>query len=186
MELKGCTCWQHTGSWEFQSHLYGIESGKAWHQVRAPGCFNRTFMELKAENAAHANSAAEFQSHLYGIEREVCREYRRAQQVSIAPLWNWKVVVGYLLSGLRGFNRTFMELKASILLVLSWIPRFQSHLYGIESIQVLIASAVVIIVSIAPLWNWKDYKYRVGTFAASFNRTFMELKGKKSLDLTSA
>ena len=97
--------------------------------------------------------------------------------VSIAPLWNWKMLAAHLTSWWRqGFNRTFMELKARR----ARVP------------------AVREIVSIAPLWNWKMLKTQVSTnkmrFQShlygiesevkcahlasnrSFNRTFMELK----------
>ena len=83
----------HARTWiatKFQSHLYGIE--RWWRARRSPAlrCFNRTFMELKVSWAV-----------------------RRAgkRSVSIAPLWNWKVVALQLIGGHDRFNRTFMELK---------------------------------------------------------------------------
>ena len=122
----------------------------------APNCFNRTFMELKVGN------------HVSASERIL---------VSIAPLWNWKVSQGYTSANHR---------------------RFQSHLYGIESWHTLnaarcanssfnrtfmelkgarsTAEAVMVWVSIAPLWNWKDDGRQRQIRHARFNRTFMELK----------
>ena len=106
---------------EFQSHLYGIES---------------THVLLSSERVRW------FQSHLYGIESRNGRAHHQEHDVSIAPLWNWKI----------------------------WPPRpcpsahrFQSHLYGIES-HVRHAQRLADLVSIAPLWNWKDGSnlYRFG------------------------
>ena len=54
--------------------------------------------------------------------------------VSIAPLWNWKY---------QGEKPTHGH------------DRFQSHLYGIESVDIVGWGQEADGVSIAPLWNWK-------------------------------
>ena len=53
---------------------------------------------------------------------------------------------------IASFNRTFMELKGKRRTQVSSRGAFQSHLYGIESVDVL-KDALVLHVSIAPLWN---------------------------------
>ena len=73
------------------------------------------------------------------------------------------------------FNRTFMELKV---LIREWslLPmEFQSHLYGIESLR-LFCKPSRLLVSIAPLWNWKKIYTALHAVHDGFNRTFMELK----------
>ena len=118
--------------------------------------------------------------------------------VSIAPLWNWKEVHPAWTVTSTGFNRTFMELKDAFAHASVFYYLFQSHLYGIESIEPTkavnpfgfqshlygIESALTFawnfmsLVSIAPLWNWKSYKAKARCTTSSFNRTFMELKAK--------
>ena len=75
-----------------------------------------------------------FQSHLYGIESAVSWQRSTCHWVSIAPLWNWKMLAKIMrASKPECFNRTFMELKdkRKQAAIARW--RFQSHLYGIES-----------------------------------------------------
>ena len=85
-------------------------------------------------------------------------ERQRAQavsaRVSIAPLWNWKILLSLLPTPCSCFNRTFMELKALSLIDQHARRLFQSHLYGIESIARRVGNDALN-VSIAPLWNWK-------------------------------
>ena len=73
----------------------------------------------------------------------------------IVPLWNWNWQPHTMRSPLKGFNRTFMELK--------WVWRWTilSWKNGL----------------IVPLWNWNS-KEEVMTIESNtrFNRTFMELK----------
>ena len=141
---------------EFQSHLYGIESSERIDAPTTGLCFNRTFMELKVpcdpEESARNN-------------------------VSIAPLWNWKGGDPRGGPGGVGFNRTFMELKATRHRGALHRSVFQSHLYGIESGSRFLLSAVGLRVSIAPLWNWKICSFVRKVLERGFNRTFMELKG---------
>ena len=111
MELKDCKSAPIIPGLKFQSHLYGIESGKRdahtgiirvsiaplwnWKTVvskvlsRRFG-FNRTFMELK------------------GVSYLILCVF---SVVSIAPLWNWKPYTFNEPLAEIGFNRTFMELK---------------------------------------------------------------------------
>ena len=97
-------------------------------------------------------------------------------RVSIAPLWNWKLLSSQLSSITSCFNRTFMELKAYSIRLFFINNTFQSHLYGIESEKFgrLRGPAGV---SIAPLWNWKTDPRNIASKEPGFNRTFMELKG---------
>ena len=156
MELKDLLSTDSSLALLFQSHLYGIES----HIYSASDCrcycFNRTFMELKAWNVVVDDAVEQFQSHLYGIERKdrILLKWCSGS-VSIAPLWNWKMVesptlpcptmfqshlygIESQLSREKGwkeerFNRTFMELKGCCASAHRRAWPFQSHLYGIES-----------------------------------------------------
>ena len=59
------------------------------------------------------------------------------EDVSIAPLWNWKLRVACMLSAAGGLNRTFMELKCGCILVGQNKVVSQSYLYGIEIWKIL-------------------------------------------------
>ena len=145
---------QHHRGNEFQSHLYGIESTSRRNPASLPRCFNRTFMELKVFRAKRNLKKCLFQSHLYGIES----------------------VVSFLISPVSlCFNRTFMELKVGWIRCDIQRARFQSHLYGIER-DMNQGRTQRCLVSIAPLWNWKNKKRLVLQLRPRFNRTFMELK----------
>ena len=99
------------------------------------------------------------------------------QGVSIAPLWNWKAATTGATWSVSGFNRTFMELKGIVAVVIDESLQFQSHLYGIESC-LQPREGLRRLVSIAPLWNWKISSQLHRNACHSFNRTFMELKVK--------
>ena len=154
MELKDAATTFSKFTPKFQSHLYGIESGKKTGTSVWRSGFNRTFMELKVAMLSAEEADCKFQSHLYGIERELAEEFQNAWLVSIAPLWNWKLsvvckfstslsfqshlygierMVAILQQTRSGsFNRTFMELKVRFMeRAFNW-AMFQSHLYGIE------------------------------------------------------
>ena len=129
---------------------------KPWYCLRflCVSCFNRTFMELKVWTFFAQISVLMFQSHLYGIESVAPVVPADSIQVSIAPLWNWKVVAMPSQARTQSFNRTFMELKESNKTFETNLRKFQSHLYGIESCCAL-RYFTTDLVSIAPLWNWK-------------------------------
>ena len=94
------------------------------------------------------------QSHLYGIENHQGRHAYQCGGVSIAPLWNWKIIITHHITKI----------------ILS-----QSHLYGIEK-YTEVGVSYELLVSIAPLWNWKCKKILPFWNNNSLNRTFMELK----------
>ena len=99
----------------FQSHLYGIESwwraSCRWWQCR----FNRTFMELKvASRLQNTEVGTRFNRTFMELKVATPSASMAAFCVSIAPLWNWKSTA----IGSPDLTR--------------W---FQSHLYGIESVQ---------------------------------------------------
>ena len=76
-------------------------------------------------------------------------------QLLIAPLWNWNTYYGDIYSFLnRSFNRTFMELKRIIYVII----------------------LIIRILLIAPLWNWNNFQSLDSIKIPTFNRTFMELK----------
>ena len=138
--------------------------------------FNRTFMELKDSRDATTNNGSTFQSHLYGIESSIVRsKLLDTISVSIAPLWNWKQPTVTNSWIYLCFNRTFMELKEMVSYNLLRRFKFQSHLYGIESLSDVKVSDIPF-VSIAPLWNWKTVLMPILMPVIGFNRTFMELK----------
>ena len=163
----------------FQSHLYGIEScpwmdcnavpsvsiAPLWNWKKGEtlpslkcNSFNRTFMELKVDGGIWIRHGEEFQSHLYGIESVLPFNKLKSLLVSIAPLWNWKDYRERFKAEYIRFNRTFMELKVPITIIIR----------------------CPITVSIAPLWNWKtNLNDVIDIILAGFNRTFMELKEKK-------
>ena len=148
------------------------------HDVRHVARFNRTFMELKGA---------------------WCPGARRGPPVSIAPLWNWKLMACVL-------PMMTMPFQSHLYGIESCVPSpkhrsrhaFQSHLYGIESCNALgkygrllrfnrtfmelkehgnRVARLDTLVSIAPLWNWKcSIKLNKPRKLNSFNRTFMELK----------
>ena len=149
-----------------------------WSWCRAG--FNRTFMELKA-------GCDKGKTGRYGSFNRTFMELKDAG--------------GAHRQGGGSFNRTFMELKEiSNFAPQTQSPVFQSHLYGIEREQTS-ATCCAVVVSIAPLWNWKcsrqyllplNYPFQshlYGIERASlyhhagsttrFNRTFMELKAVK-------
>ena len=72
-----------------------------------------------------------------------------------------------------------MELKGSSQVIQGSRSAFQSHLYGIESAEKDVESSLIL-VSIAPLWNWKYQNLYANVWYGSFNRTFMELKANRS------
>ena len=87
----------------------GIKDGHV-----SPVGFNRTFMELKEYSWVYRLRTRTFQSHLYGIERSLS-----------LIIWHRMLVFQSHLYGIEsepvdggiwiqyGFNRTFMELKAT-------------------------------------------------------------------------
>ena len=158
MELKGgqAVC-LITTKLSFNRTFMELKGQSRLHKREPPASFNRTFMELKVTGCGVPESRAQFQSHLYGIESCVSLLGCELGNVSIAPLWNWKWGFPCSPARLHGFNRTFMELKVatpsasmaafcvSIAPLWNWkstaigspdLTRwFQSHLYGIESVQ---------------------------------------------------
>ena len=69
-----------------------------------------------------------------------------------------------------------MELKGRGDVLPCALLSFQSHLYGIERF-VVFEHKRTLVVSIAPLWNWKQARSMCCPLRwRSFNRTFMELK----------
>ena len=159
----------------FQSHLYGIERSllcrhKQEHKVSIAPLwnwksiflrlskplqgFNRTFMELKESNKTFETNLRKFQSHLYGIESCCALRYFTTDLVSIAPLWNWKLVAQlYILLRIM-FQSHLYGIERLVRVYILLGVMFQSHLYGIESLPdewCRMCGRV----SIAPLWNWK-------------------------------
>ena len=99
-------------------------------------------------------------------------------EVLIVPLWNWNIVITlipFLLT--LSSNRTFMELKfiellaAHTLLVVLIVPLWNWNP------RPYISPLILQFVLIVPLWNWNKVKEaEIAQYAASSNRTFMELK----------
>ena len=175
MELKVGSTSLASSSGVFQSHLYGIESF-VWDK----NIFVKRVSIAPLWNWKQYSSVAPwpfvlFQSHLYGIESGSNIIRKRWNMVSIAPLWNWKVFLVRLVLPVYCFNRTFMELKVVSICISLAGTWFQSHLYGIESLQGE-GGRFSLSVSIAPLWNWKYHEGHERPTRWRFNRTFMELK----------
>ena len=113
-------------------------------------------MELKAARLASAPLSPWFQSHLYGIERLSCYSqwpgdggFNRTFMELKATRCPW-----YQLTGLS-FNRTFMELKAILSLCVPTIcTRFNRTFMELKVGFIKLIHSVIY-VSIAPLWNWK-------------------------------
>ena len=159
MELKANTGDRSAATNTFQSHLYGIE-----RMITARVLW---FVEVSI--------APLWNWKKFGVRWAGCRV-----PVSIAPLWNWKSRCGRSrashhpfqshLYGIESdvglilhlchfrFNRTFMELKEISNHFNLQHNLFQSHLYGIESDNFQFVKRVAL-VSIAPLWNWKNGWY---------------------------
>ena len=159
MELKDCSECTRTRTQAFQSHLYGIESIKGHTSNGKHGVSIAPLWNWKRKSTLGLIVKRLFQSHLYGIESENAASGQRTEIVSIAPLWNWKCVPRPLCARPLCFNRTFMELKVSVIRYAVTLPHrfnrtfmelkdtpidirrvqqeFQSHLYGIESLMKL-------------------------------------------------
>ena len=160
----------------FQSHLYGIESAFAPCARKTTLCFNRTFMELKVGGLLHFREPkGRFNRTFMELKDPKFTLAVKGFYVSIAPLWNWKRPTSYGSTSNASFNRTFMELKGHYLNKGQEACMFQSHLYGIES-SVNHERIDELVVSIAPLWNWKLPYFFTYVMSSCFNRTFMELK----------
>ena len=130
-------------------------------------------------------------------------------KVSIAPLWNWKSVVGHVEQGTprvsiaplwnwkeelkaaekrmyECFNRTFMELKDGMSDSRAWCPGVSIAPLWNWKYRGLATLVTPRQVSIAPLWNWKISTSLSYSCRVSFNRTFMELKAVRPSSETMA
>ena len=144
---------------------------------KSDGSFNRTFMELKVVRMIWRLSWFGFQSHLYGIESHHKQDLAKDLRVSIAPLWNWKIAprtevaeeVFVSIAPLWNWKRPIPLKPSTMRLFQSHLYgieraegghpcrgrcKFQSHLYGIERYSCVVERGRIL-VSIAPLWNWK-------------------------------
>ena len=157
MELKLLIQNRNPNHDEFESHLYGIETGMSEHIVAHKPSLNRTFMELKPESIKkYLPEGATFESHLYGIETIAERRSCHAHNAFESHLYGIETsFVTPVCTLRRRLNRTFMELKRRLSAPTpEYRPPFESHLYGIETFH----SSMLL----------------VDTY--SLNRTFMELK----------
>ena len=144
--------------WQFESHLYGIETQKPGAKVYIYSRLNRTSMELKRAFSRSATMmVASFESHLYGIE--TLYHIRRTPHG-------------------RGFESHLYGIETMQSQSLgSSAVEFESHLYGIETsvcsdLEIFATSLnrtsmelkpmqgskrmKVVFVWIAPLWNWNS------------------------------
>ena len=79
-------------------------------------------------------------------------------------------------------NRTFMELKfMQLSCAFNQKPTFKSYLYGIEIKLIVNLWICLFMVLIVPLWNWNWAHGTKGIWVVGSNRTFMELKFRKSI-----
>ena len=76
--------------------------------------FNRTFMELKAANVNYQQALENVSiAPLWNWKMRILGWLPRYWSVSIAPLWNWKLTKPSKVDMDVCFNRTFMELKVT-------------------------------------------------------------------------
>ena len=101
---------------------------------------------------------------------------RFLHNVLLVPLWNWNLLDIGLISYVKGFTRTFMELKhkerRSLALTGKRFTRTFMELKPLLISCTLWRHAVLLV----PLWNWNITIIAIIHAIDSFTRTFMELK----------
>ena len=117
----------------FQSHLYGIERFRTRRKLQKKACFNRTFMELKAEGVEPSQRAVPGFNRTFMELKEFLNGITELLQYC--------------------FNRTFMELKER----LDWFDRHRSCSFNRTFMELKEGESERgekrDEVSIAPLWN---------------------------------
>ena len=140
---------------EYQSNLYGIETGLLLPRF---------------------GIGRVYQSNLYGIETRDGGVLCRSVWVSIEPLWNWNSLDELSDLNTHLYQSNLYGIETIIMFCcIFMMTLYQSNLYGIETMLGR-GCGWSVGVSIEPLWNWNVAANVATSSGEGINRTFMELK----------